>query len=1171
MKKKTLCLNMIVKNEEHVILRCLEQVVPFIDYYVIVDTGSTDRTPKVIRDFFDGKGVPGEVVVHDFGSCSCHDYQYDFFHFGLNRTYAIEQCRGKSDYIWVMDADDTIQGEFNFKIPELEVADTYHLILGSKQFTYTRPLIFRNDPTFRFRFEGPLHEYLTSDRPLKSVVYSGNYYIESGKTGDRSRDPEKYRKDALIFEQVMDPNGRDYLRHLYYCGQSWKDYGDHERAIKWFQERTRHQGWNEELFCAHWELIKLYQRTNRPWPEIEDLCLEAHRANPRRAESLHCLAQHYRQEGQLDRAHEYATRATKIPYREEGLFVMKSLYQFDIPFELAECCFQSKRYLEALGLYQRLVKEREVHQNVHLPKRIEFCQKMVDASQREVCGLYLGHEPVTATLQELIARLESLYEVIAFTDHYRLDCRVAPVSRLKNRHLDLLVVYNQLQVPPNRARRHFLIQVGSRFRRPLNRDLELEINSHEDINAALKRFQALYHYGGLEIDLNYRVKLESWNGHELLKPQPVPDFASNQLPPRRLLKPPSVVKLEQSALSEDFDELVEYYRQQPQDVVVQRELARLYREKGATESLRTLVDGMASKSGWFRMEKARLKFEQGHHQDGYRLACETLREERPSSSSYVALAEEDRPWAEKIRDRFVDHVKESTAAYPSHLPVVKENRHVMLSITSCKRIDLFKKTVNSFINCCQDIDRIGYWFCVDDNSSQEDRDEMARLYPFIDFHQKAEDEKGHCQSMNLIWRKAGGFEYLLHLEDDWHFVESRPYVTESIRILESDPTYIQVLFNRNTAEVPNYQRPISGGVLKASPRHVIHEHCPAKSLALHRFKNRYGSSPSVSYWPHFSFRPSVIRVSCLERIGLYVPSGFFERYYADEATSLGYQMVYLDTFSCIHIGKKTWERAESNGNAYTLNGTEQFAHNQQEVNSVAVTTRHWTPQWKAFKESAKSVYQLFRPEFDSLSDEPRPLGVGQFIDKSHQSLFKQLFRRYAGKRLLVMRDRLRPKRDFGAELPFSEQEGVIGCFSEASGSSVLERLRGLDCFWLRVPAEDPERLERYRFEPVGDSLDCPYTVDSSVANRIDEELEAPVELPGYRFYPAQDSIGGDLKYQSLEHLASQHERIREWGRLEGKGFNTLGYLKSEIKMGELKTLPFSLSIQDGLYVKEEAD
>src|SRR5216684_6417673 len=57
--KASLCLNMIVKNEAHVIARCLASVRGVIDAWVIVDTGSTDKTKDRVRSLL--SGIPGEL------------------------------------------------------------------------------------------------------------------------------------------------------------------------------------------------------------------------------------------------------------------------------------------------------------------------------------------------------------------------------------------------------------------------------------------------------------------------------------------------------------------------------------------------------------------------------------------------------------------------------------------------------------------------------------------------------------------------------------------------------------------------------------------------------------------------------------------------------------------------------------------------------------------------------------------------------------------------------------------------------------------------------------------------------------------------------------------------------------------------------------------------------
>ena len=52
---------MIVKNEAHIIRRCIESVRPLVDYVLLVDTGSQDQTQDVVRAFLAESNLRGEV------------------------------------------------------------------------------------------------------------------------------------------------------------------------------------------------------------------------------------------------------------------------------------------------------------------------------------------------------------------------------------------------------------------------------------------------------------------------------------------------------------------------------------------------------------------------------------------------------------------------------------------------------------------------------------------------------------------------------------------------------------------------------------------------------------------------------------------------------------------------------------------------------------------------------------------------------------------------------------------------------------------------------------------------------------------------------------------------------------------------------------------------------
>jgi hypothetical protein len=141
---------------------------------------------------------------------------------------------------------------------------------------------------------------------------------------------------------------------------------------------------------------------------------------------------------------------------------------------------------------------------------------------------------------------------------------------------------------------------------------------------------------------------------------------------------------------------------------------------------------------------------------------------------------------------------------------------VTLTITTCRRRDLFDKSMDSFLHNCTDIDAIDRWICIDDGSSDEDRAAMAERYPFFEFILKDNTNKGHARSMEIL-RAEVSSPYWLHLEDDWEFFAPDSYISRAIAILEDDPFIGQVLFNRNYAELVS-ERDIPGGELKTTAR-----------------------------------------------------------------------------------------------------------------------------------------------------------------------------------------------------------------------------------------------------------------------------------------------------------------------------------------------------------------
>mgnify|MGYP003640523750 CR=1 FL=1 len=236
---KTICLNMIVKNESHIIASTLKNILEHIkiDYWVISDTGSTDDTVDIIQDFFKERWISGEIF---------HD---DWKDFGHNRTKALEHAYDKSEYLFIFDADDLIHGDI--PLPAVFDKDLYNVSFGNPV-SYHRPILISN--RMKWKYVGVLHESLVQIDPIKSDAYLlGNYHIESRRLGDRSKNPNKYVDDALILEKGFEEENTDMwlkYRYSYYCAQSYHDAGKLEKAIEWY-ERTLTLDYSPQYkYCA---------------------------------------------------------------------------------------------------------------------------------------------------------------------------------------------------------------------------------------------------------------------------------------------------------------------------------------------------------------------------------------------------------------------------------------------------------------------------------------------------------------------------------------------------------------------------------------------------------------------------------------------------------------------------------------------------------------------------------------------------------------------------------------------------------------------------------------------------------------------------------------------------------------------------------------------------------
>ena len=361
------CLSMIVKDEAHVIARCLSSVLPVIDTWLIVDTGSTDGTPEAIEAFFGHAGKPGRVVRRPWRD------------FGTNRTEALELARPMADYCLFIDADEVWSAPEDFRLPELS-ADAYRVLHRHKDTETKFWLTQLVKSTLPFRFQGVLHEALACDAPHTLVQLPGPLvtgWFDSAR--NRTSPAEKYARDARVLEEALEREP-DNARYVFYLAQSHRDAGQLEAARSAYARRAKMGGWEEEAWYAALWVARLAERLGLHDEATLGL-LGAYERRPSRAESLCDLARLHRSRKDFHLAYLFAKKAATLPMPDDVLFVEEGVYRWRAWDEVAVAAYWVGEYSECKSIGERLLESGVVppEERPRIEKNCAFAAQKLEA------------------------------------------------------------------------------------------------------------------------------------------------------------------------------------------------------------------------------------------------------------------------------------------------------------------------------------------------------------------------------------------------------------------------------------------------------------------------------------------------------------------------------------------------------------------------------------------------------------------------------------------------------------------------------------------------------------------------------------------------------------------------------------------------------------------------
>jgi glycosyltransferase involved in cell wall biosynthesis len=326
-----------VKNEERILLRCLQSVENLVDHFCICDTGSTDNTVAIAEEF-----------LKSHSGCITHE---PWKNFGHNRTKSFQHAKRfitdnlqvelKDVYGLLLDADMKFVG--NLKSLPLH-HEAYSILQINGRLEYYNTRIIRMD--INAESKGPTHEYWD----VKSV-YIPRIICHIDDVSDGGCKSDKFDRDIKLLTEALleEPNN---VRYMFYLAQSYKDCGNIAEAIKWYKKRYDAGGWFGEVYISAYQISRLTNDKEWVW--------KAYEADNRRVEAFYSYIHYHRLIGKFTQElYAMALHASNIKLPDNALFLEADVYNWKIHDELSIIAYYTGHKDVALMASTKLLSENK--------------------------------------------------------------------------------------------------------------------------------------------------------------------------------------------------------------------------------------------------------------------------------------------------------------------------------------------------------------------------------------------------------------------------------------------------------------------------------------------------------------------------------------------------------------------------------------------------------------------------------------------------------------------------------------------------------------------------------------------------------------------------------------------------------------------------------------------
>ena len=325
-----------MRNEASVIARSLTSVRPFIDSWVIIDTGSTDGSQDIAKRTL--SGIPGRVL------------QSSWKGFASSRNQALFHSRKLAEYSLFLDADDFIVASQDTLCP-IGDCDVYDWWAYEGCVRHSRVALLHR--RISCEWIGDIHEYLNFSDLRVSTGRINSASLHYCHDGDRGQDPLTTNRDLNVLEALASKNPND-ARTLFYLAETLARSNNTDASIQAYKRRLASFSDDaEETWYCTLAIARLMESADYPRSDVMRQFAACATGRQTRAEPILALAQLLREQGDVRDALELSIHCSSMPIPDDRFFVDETAFGWRAWDEVHVCSLMLGNIQRALLAAQK--------------------------------------------------------------------------------------------------------------------------------------------------------------------------------------------------------------------------------------------------------------------------------------------------------------------------------------------------------------------------------------------------------------------------------------------------------------------------------------------------------------------------------------------------------------------------------------------------------------------------------------------------------------------------------------------------------------------------------------------------------------------------------------------------------------------------------------------------